>query len=55
MADHVIQFSREHFTEAQRRRCEALVLVTHLFPGAGLGATQAAAATWIVTGRWSSS
>lgn len=52
MANPLIQFSRERFTEAQRRRAESLVLVTHLFPSASPGATQAQIATWIATGRW---
>lgn len=43
--------SRERFTDAQRRRAEALILVKSLFPTASLGCSHAQAACWIATGR----
>lgn len=43
---------RDKFTDAQRRRVEALVLARYLFPNALVGASQVEVAQWVATGRW---
>jgi hypothetical protein len=43
---------RDEFTDAQRRRAEALILANRLFPYAD-AKTTTLIAVWITSGRWS--
>lgn len=44
-------FYRDQFTETQRRRAEALILVGYMFPALSMGVTKIELANWVVTGK----